>query len=397
MEALYQRHIEILNNLEVTFRRDFIDEIAWEEQLIGIKGARGVGKTTLVLQHISETYGTSKECLYISLDDISISFTSLVELAEAFYKKGGKCLCIDEIHKYPNWSQELKNIYDRYKKLKVIFTGSSILHIYGGYADLSRRAVSYTLPGLSFREYIEIESKKTFKKVSLEELVKNHTEIATAIVKKVQPLKYFETYLAQGYYPFFLQGGKTYNQKLLNIINLTLELDIPYLKNVDLKNVSKLKKLLYILATEVPFQPNISKLAASLEMSRNSVLEYLSYLADGHMINLLTEKSKSYSLLAKPEKIFLHNTNLTNTISGNKKEIGTIRETFFYNQTSIASTTSYTEKGDFLVADKYIFEVGGKSKTFSQIKGVKNAYVAADDIEIGIDKKIPLWLFGFMY
>jgi len=397
MDAIYLKHQELLKKLTPFFTRPLEDEIEWKEQLIGIKGARGVGKTTFLLQHIKAKFGFDKSALFVSLDDIRFTQKNLVELAEEFLNKGGKYLFLDEIHKYPNWSQELKNIYDSYPELKVVFTGSSILHIHGGNADLSRRAVVYYMKGLSFREYLQIETKQNFEVLSLKELLANHEEIVRSIASKIKPLVYFDDYLRYGYYPYYLQSKKTYHNKLANTINLILEIDLPYLMNVDLKYVYKLKQLLYILATSVPFQPNISNLAGSLEISRQSVLAYLDYLQNAELIYLLKDKGKSYSILAKPNKIYLNNPNLSFALAAENTDKGNLRETFFYNQLKQAHSVESSEKGDFLIDGKFTFEVGGKSKKFKQIKNIKNSYLAIDDIEAGINNKIPLWLFGFLY
>lgn len=397
MEAVYLRHQELLRKLNSFFERPLENEIEWEEQLIGIKGARGVGKTTFLLQYIKAKFGFDKSALYVSMDDIRFTQKNLVELAEEFLNRGGKHLFIDEIHKYPNWSQELKNIYDSYPELKVVFTGSSILHIHGGSADLSRRAVVYYMKGLSFREYLQIETKEKFNKITLNELLANHEEIVREITTRIKPLAYFDDYLRYGYYPYYLQSKKTYHNKLAGTINLILEIDLPYLMNVDLKYVYKLKKLLYILATQVPFAPNITNLAGSLEISRQSVLAYLDYLQNAELIYLLKEKGKSYSVLAKPDKIYLNNSNLLFALAAENTDKGNLRETFFYNQLKQAHTVESSPKGDFLIDGKFTFEVGGKNKKFNQIKTVKNSYLAVDDMESGINNKIPLWLFGFLY
>ncbi|MGB3074098.1 MAG: AAA family ATPase, partial [Chitinophagales bacterium] len=309
MEELFDLHFSLLNKTNPLFRRDFIDEIEWNERLIGIVGARGVGKTTLLLQHINEKYGKSRECLYVSLDNIAFNRGSLVALADEFVKKGGACLVLDEIHKFETWSQELKNIYDQFPELQVIFTGSSVLQLNKGKADLSRRAVQYNLEGLSFREFLQIESKLSFEKYSLNELLTNHVKISSAIIKKVKPYAYFEHYLRYGFYPYYLQGKGTYLSKLMSTVALMIEVDIPYLNQIELKYIHKLKRLLHLLAISVPFKPNMVKLAESLELSRNTAFQYLQYLRDADLINLLYAAGSGYSMLQKPEKIYLHNPN----------------------------------------------------------------------------------------
>jgi predicted AAA+ superfamily ATPase len=318
-------------------------------------------------------------------------------VADEWVKRNGTHLFIDEIHKYENWSQELKNIYDRYRKLKVVFTGSSVLHTQSGNADLSRRAVVYNMNGLSFREFLNIETGNNFEALTLEEIINNHLEISNQIVSKVKPLANFDNYLKYGYYPYYLESEKTYQKKLLNTINLMIEFDLPYLRNVDVKYIHKLKKLLYIVSQTVPFQPNVSKLAADMEVSRNTVMLYLNYLEESKILNLLHSKASSNAMLAKPEKVYLHHPNLLYAINRNNVNKGTARESFFYNQVSNVHKVSYTKIGDFLIDEKYIFEIGGKSKTKKQIKNVEKSYIATDMIEYGDLNKIPLWLFGFLY
>jgi predicted AAA+ superfamily ATPase len=395
METLYESHNRQLNNLEIRFRRSF--DIDWNDRLIGLTGARGVGKTTFLLTRIKEELNNSSDILYASMDDMYFANTTLVDFADEFVKRGGRYLFLDEIHKYPNWSQELKNIYDRYKTLKVVFTGSSVLHIQSGNADLSRRAVVYKMEGLSFREFLNIETGEKFEKISLSELLKNHEAICAEIVNKVKPLAHFDNYLKYGYYPYYLESTTSYHRKLLNTINLMLEIDLPYLRHVEIKYVHKLKKLLYILTNSAPYQPNVSKLAADMEVSRNTVMLYLNYLEESKMLNLLRSKASSDAMLAKPEKVYLHHPNLLHAIDVNVVNKGNERETFFYNQLSNVHKVSHTPVGDFMVDGKYIFEIGGKAKKRKQIKEVKNSYIAADMLEYGLDNKIPLWVFGFLY
>jgi len=312
-------------------------------------------------------------------------------------KRGGTHLFLDEIHKYPNWSQELKNMYDRYKKLRVVFTGSSVLHKQSGKADLSRRAVVYNMEGLSFREYINIETGNDFEKVTLQELLKNHESISRDIVKKIKPFMYFDNYLNYGYYPYYLESTTTYHRKLMNTIILMLEIDLPYLRHVEVKYIHKLKKLLYILAQSVPFHPNVSQLSADMDVSRHTVMLYLNYLEESKLLNLLRSKASSDAMLAKPEKVYLHHPNLLHTIGKVAVNKGNERESFFYNQVKNKYKVEYSNAGDFLVEGKYTFEIGGKSKGKKQIKDIKNSYVAADMLEYGFENKIPLWLFGFLY
>lgn len=395
MDTLIETHISQIENLEIKFQRDL--PIEWNDRLIGLVGARGVGKTTFLIASIRERYRNSPHILYASLDDLYFSNTPLLQFADEWVKRGGTHLFLDEIHKYPNWSQELKNIYDRYKNLKVVFTGSSALHIHGGDADLSRRAVIYNMDGLSFREFLNIETGNTFKKVTLVELLKNHESISRAIVKHVKVYAHFDKYLEYGYYPYYLESPVTYHRKLLSTINLTIETDLPYLRHVEVRYVHKLKKLLYILSQSVPFQPNVSQLASDMEISRNTVMLYLNYLAESRLLNLLHSNASSDAMLAKPEKVYLHHPNLLHAIGGAAVNKGNERETFFYNQVNNVYRVEYGATGDFLVEGKYTFEIGGKGKKRKQIKATKNSYVVADMLEYGSGNKIPLWLFGFLY
>ena len=398
MEKLIQRFITRLRNVPVEFKRYLYHTINWEDKLIAIKGSRGVGKTTLLLQYIKENHKIDQTVLYASLDDIYFQANSLVDLAEEFYQNGGKYLYLDEVHKYPNWSLEIKNIYDNYSELKMVFTSSSVLEIHKGNADLSRRAISYELKGLSFREYLVLEKSLTISSLQLEDVLKHHLEIATELTKEIKILPQFKQYLKMGYYPFYKEGEESYYQKLTNIVNLILETDIPSVYKTEFQTIHKLKKLLYVIATSVPFQPNISKLSEKIETSsRSSTLQYLDYLEKANLIGNLKTSAKGNNYLVKPDKIYLENTNLMYAFGEVIKEIGSIRETFFFNQLNATNKINTSKESDFLVNNTYTFEVGGKNKKDAQIKELKEAYVVADNIEIGYRNKIPLWLFGMLY
>ena len=374
-----------------------MNQIDWGNRMIGITGARGVGKTTLLLQHISQTFGYSGDVLYLTMDHIQLSGVSLLEIASYHTASGGTHLFIDEIHKSDNWSSELKTIYDLYPDLKLVFTSSSILEIYKGQADLSRRVILYDMNGLSFREFLQIEAGINLNSFTLTDIIEHHQEIAHNILNTgIKPLKYFKNYLNYGHYPFYLENISSYPIKLLNIINLSLEVDLVSIKKVDPVSVPKLKKLISILATSVPFQPNISKLAGSIEITRNTLLLYLQYLSQAKIVSLLQDSGSSYSYLAKPDKVLLHNTNLISCLQPNSANLGSIRETFFVNAVSDLHQINTSHQGDFMVEDKYHFEVGGAGKTNKQVAGLENSYLAIDDVEIGSKNKIPLWLFGFL-
>jgi predicted AAA+ superfamily ATPase len=397
IEQLFAKHNNLLNNLETSFTSNLTNIIQWDEKLIGIKGARGVGKTTLMLQYIKDKFKFRKECLYVSLDDIAFPYKNIVELAEAFNKVGGKHLFIDEIHKYPDWPIELKNIYDNFSQLQVVFSGSSILDLQRGKADLSRRAVMYNMQGLSFREFLQIETGQKFNYYKLEEILERHESISVEILENIKPFQHFENYLKRGYYPFYLQGLETYHIKLAEVLNLMLETDLPIISNIDFHLVNKLKRFLRLLSSDIPFKPNISNLAASIGMSWQSVIKYINYLSEADLINIVYPFGKNLKSMTKPEMIYLHHPNHFYVFSQEIQNKGNLRETFFLNQLSYLHKIERPNKGDFIVDEKFTFELGGKNKTHHQISGLKNSFVVADDIEYGFNNKIPIWLFGFLY
>lgn len=393
-----QRFSTRLRNVSLDFKRYLYYNIDWTNRLIAIKGSRGVGKTTLLLQYIKENYKVDGSVLYVSLDDIYFQANSLVDLGEDFYQKGGKYLFLDEVHKYSNWSLEIKNLYDNYTDLHIVFTSSSLLEINKGEGDLSRRSVNYDLKGLSFREYLEFEHQIEYTPVSLEDVLDSHMEISSDITQKIKILPLFQSYLNVGYYPFYKESIDTYHQKLNSIINQIIESDIPSVYTTEYQTIYKLKKLLYILSTSVPFQPNITQLSQKINTtSRSSTLQYLDYLAKAGLINNLKTSAKGNNYLVKPDKIYLENTNLIYAIGENQMEVGNIRETFFLNQTSVLNKVNTSKESDFLINGKYTIEVGGKHKKFKQIKDITDSFVVSDNIEIGFGNKIPLWLFGFLY
>jgi predicted AAA+ superfamily ATPase len=356
-----------------------------------------VGKTTLMLQHIQEVFGTDRTCLYINLDDIAFPYENLVQLAEDFEKSGGRYLFLDEIHKYANWSQELKNIYDNLPDLQVVFTGSSILDILRGKADLSRRAVVYRMQGLSFREFLQIETGQAFDCYTLDQLVENHEKYAREINSKVKPFRYLESYLRYGYYPYYLESTENYNYKLSNTLSLMIETELPLLLNVDMQYIGKLKKFLNVLSGSIPFKPNVSNLAAGIGISWQSVINYLRYLDEAEIIRIIYHEGKNLKSLSKPDMVYLHHPNhfyVFDPVVANK---GSLRESFFVNQVAYQHKVETTKSGDFAVDGKYYIEIGGKNKTYHQISNIQNSFVAADDIEFGFKNKIPLWMFGFLY
>jgi uncharacterized protein len=397
MERLKSLSRQRVAQTDFQFRRYLYSKIDWSNRLIAIKGARGVGKTTLILQYLKANFGNEESALYASLDDIYFSANTLLGLTDTFYKAGGKVLFLDEVHKYPSWSQEIKNIYDGYPLLKVVFTSSSILQINKGYADLSRRVVAYNLQGLSFREFLEVTGVMKSPPVSMTDMINIHKDIESDVAKQIRPLKHFKDYLQYGYYPFFLENKESYFQKLQSAINLTLDYDLPSAQTIDYSNIYKLKKLLYLIANSVPFKPNVSKLGEQIHTTRATVIQYLEHLKNAQIINLLNTDSFGSGYLAKPEKIYLQNTNLMYALAPETANTGNIRETFFFNQVGNLHDLTLPKEGDFMVDKKLTFEVGGKNKTRKQIAVLPDSYIAADDIEYGFNNKIPLWLFGFLY
>jgi predicted AAA+ superfamily ATPase len=395
MEGLLIKSRQKISQLSIDHKRYLYPIINRNARMIAIKGARGVGKTTLLLQLGKER--RSAEVLYVALDDLFFSSNSLHGLAEQFSKMGGLLLLIDEVHKYPNWSRELKLIYDDFPKLQVVFTSSSLLEIYKGESDLSRRVLSYTLSELSFREYLAFREKIVLSPFSLEEIVTRHQEISTELVQQFTPFKYFSAYLKVGAFPFYEGNESEYYQKLLNTIHLILEVDLQIAENIDFNNIAKLKRLMYVLSSNVPFTPNINKLSEQIGLNRNALVRALQLLEKAALIHTLYKQSKSISSLNKPDKIWLHNTNFMYAISDKQVDKGNLRETFFLQNMPHEYHLSLPDQGDILVNDQYLFEIGGKNKTKKQIQGYEKAFVVKDDIEVGVFNTIPLWLFGFQY
>ncbi len=334
MDILIEKSIRKVRNVDIRFIRSIMDKIDWNDRLIGIRGARGVGKTTLLLQRMKKFLGNTDEALYVSLDNLWFTEHRLLDLVDFFVKRGGKFLFLDEVHKYPNWSQAVKNIYDDFPDLKVVFTGSSLLEILNARADLSRRAIVYDIQGLSFREYLNITQKSDFKEVSLSDILEHHTDISSEILLKIKPLQFFNDYLRHGYYPFFTEGIARFPYRLEEVVNLILEVELPLLRKVETAYIPKIKQLLQIVAEAVPFIPNIDNLSKRIEIHRNTLLSYLYYLQETQLTNHLSKDISGVNRLQKPEKIYLENTNLAYTLAANNTDIGNMRETFFLNQLS---------------------------------------------------------------
>ena len=396
MDELLTNYRKKLTSVNRNFERYLVSKLDLSNRLIAIKGARGTGKTTLLLQ-LAKYHLSTDKTLYVSLDHMYFYDKTLYQLAQNFELYGGKYLLLDEVHKYPNWSREIKLIYDDLPQLKVIFTSSSLLQIYQAESDLSRRAVSYQLKELSFREFIALETGIELNAYPFGKLLANHSSIATELLEKIKPLVLFKKYLEIGAYPYFKESEEFYKQKLLNTINLTIETDINAVETLNFATLVKLKKLLASVASSVPFTPNISKLSDQIGLTRNMLVYTLKLLSRAGLIQELYKATSGIGQLTKPEKIYLNNPNLIHALAPQNSQLGNIRETFFIHQFMDLYPIHLSKQADFLVEGRYTFEVGGRSKTHQQIRGLSDAYIAKDDIEIGYGNVIPLWLFGFMY
>ena len=397
MQNLFNYSQIRVNNTSTKFVRYLYEQIAWADRLIGITGARGTGKTTLMLQYIKNNFKNSNIAIYVSMDDFYFTQNRLFDFAEKFYLYGGRYLFIDEVHKYPTWSSEVKNIYDTFTDLKVVFSGSSALQLHKSEGDLSRRAAMYHLHELSFREYLNLSYNLNLPVFSLNEIIENNN-VVPEVVKNQSILLEFNKYLEKGVYPFFIETKGRFYDRLINTVNIIIESDLQAIENINYQTTIKLKKIISLIADSVPFKINISELSRKSGLSRDVLLRLIDALDRANLINTLRQTATPTGHLTKPEKIYLNNTVLLKALNtkGNYS-VGTARETFFMNQVSQSNVIIYPSKGDFMVNDKYLFEIGGKDKTNKQIAGTKNAYIAADDIEYGFANKIPLWLFGFLY
>ncbi|MDO4826770.1 MAG: AAA family ATPase [Bacteroidia bacterium] len=384
-----------INQISLDYKRPLYREINWDNRLIGIKGPKGVGKSTLLLQHIKETFPDRSAVLYVSLDNLWFSTNNLSDLVEYHYTHGGTHVFLDEVHKYKHWQTAIKNIYDDYPDLHIIYTGSSALEIKTAESDLSRRLRSYDMDGLSFREYLSFENVLDYPAIKLEDILSNHITMASDITARLRILPFFEKYLVAGYYPFYKEEGDGYLSRVQEVISQTIDVDIPAVEDVEYETLQKLKKLMVIIANQVPFIPKMNDFYQEMKTSREQGLKLLNILEDAKMISTLKSPVKALKHISAPDKIYLDNTNMLYALSEDA-QIGTVRETFFMNQLSKSGRVSLPEKGDFKVDGKYLFEVGGRKKSYEQIKDEKNSYLALDSIEIGNGNKIPLWLFGFL-
>lgn len=389
METLFERSNKLIKQANTGFYRYMYDEVNWENRLIGLTGPRGVGKTTMLLQYIQSTLPLN-QTLYVTTEDFYFTQNSLLDLADTFVKAGGKYLFIDEIHKYNDWSRDLKLMYDYHSDLNIVFTGSSILDIKKGSADLSRRAVMYHMQGLSFREYLNLFHQIEVPQFTLDEILTHRVDVPQ--IK--HPLPLFDDYLKRGYYPFAIESD--FDLRLEQIVNQTLESDIPIYATMNVATGRKLKQLMAIVAESVPFKPNNSKIAEILNISRNNVSDYLLYIEEAGMIAQLRSETKGIRSLGKVDKIYLDNTNLVYNLVRNNQNVGNVRETFFFNQLRVKHSITSSSKADFKI-DTMDFEIGGKNKGKKQIESSENGFIVKDNIEIAYLNTIPLWHFGLMY
>ena len=397
MDNLFKTYGRLLADTDLSFIRYLYNKINWDNRLIVIKGAKGVGKTTMLLQHIKHTFKNTEKALYVSLDHIWFANHTLLELAEYHYTHGGTHLFLDEVHKYKNWQQEIKNIYDSYPHLHIVVTGSSMLKLEESLtADLSRRHRSYTMEGLSFREYLKLEQVADLPVLSLETILGHHFTEASEITSKVKVLQHFEKYLESGYYPFYREEGDGFPDKLQQVIDTVVHTEIPAVSHIEYDSVYKVKQLLAILAEMKPYALNISALCTTLQSSRNNVLKLLDLMDKAALVRRLYATESGMNMLTKPEKILFYNTNLMYCLTP-QVDPGTMCETYLASQVGVNHKLYMPNKGDMVVDGKWLFEVGGKQKGFSQIKDIKDSFVVSDNMEIGHGNKIPLWLFGLLY
>ncbi len=392
MEVFYQTHAYLVEHTNAPVHRTLMDEIDWNHRLIGIKGTRGVGKTTFLLQYAKEYFGKDRSCLYVNMNNFYFQQASLIDFAGEFIKRGGKVLLIDQVFKHPSWSHELRACYDRYPELKIVFTGSSVMRLKEENPELKDIVKSYNLRGFSFREFLNLQTDNNFPIYTLNDILQRHESIVKEILSKVHPLNYFQNYLHHGFYPFFLEK-RNFSENLLKTMNMMIEVDILLIKQIELKYLSKIKKLLYLLAVDGPSAPNVSQLAIDIQTSRATVMNYIKYLADSRLINMVYPQGESFP--KKPCKIMMHNTNLMYSIYPVKIEEQDVLETFFLNTMHKGHKLSKGNKGtSFLVDGKIPFRICNKD---NKIKSNPNIIYAMHHIEAGYDNQIPLWLFGFVY
>ncbi len=391
MESFYKTHQYLVEHVQSPVRRLLMDEIDWSHRLIGIKGSRGVGKTTFLLQYAKDNFGTDRSCLYINFNNFYFTEHTLVEFAGEFCKQGGKILLIDQTFKYENWSKELRECYDRFPELKIVFTGSSVMRLKEENEDLQDIVASYNLRGFSFREFLNLQTNLGLKHYTLDEIIHNHTSIAQQICSKVKPLDYFGDYLHHGFYPFFLEN-RNFSENLLKTMNMMLEVDILLIKQIDLKYLSKIRKLLYILMNSSPAGPNVSQLSVEIETSRATIMNYIKYLQDARLLNLLYIEGETFP--KKPKQVYVQNTNLMYVINKENVDQDAVRKTFFYNALHSRHKVNVSKyQNDFCIDGKLHF----KCDNSKMHKTGSKTYFAVDEIIMGTKNEIPLWLFGFLY
>lgn len=396
LQPLYDSYHRKIAKIDLRFKRYLYNQINWKARIISIKGARGVGKTTMLLQHILENYEDIDQTLYASLDNLWFATHSLMDLVDWADRHGISRLYLDEVHRYEGWSQALKNIYDDFPDMSIVYTSSSLLVLDNATVDMSRRQTPYTLYGLSFREYLELEGIFKTEAISLDDVLMRHVKKAMDIVGSIKVAPLFEAYLAHGYYPFYRESLEDFPSRLRETVTVVIDSDLPAVENVTYETLQKVKKLLMIISEHVPFEPNMSELWRQLSTDNESGLKMLYALDKAQVLALLTAKTKNYKSLTKPDKIFLGNPNLMHVLCP-KVDKGNERETFFISQLRVLHDVRYPKQGDFLIDDKFLFEVGGKKKSFEQIADITDSYLAVDDTEVGSGNRIPLWMFGFLY
>ncbi len=394
MRMIFDMSDSRIRDADTAIHRYLYGEIDWDARVIALDGPRGVGKTTMLLQHLKEN--RSAGALYVSADDVWLDAMEMFNLVQYHVRHGGESIFIDEIHYIKNWQNLVKSLCDNFKTLKIAYTGSSLLRLAPGKADLSRRQVEYTLPGLSFREFLEFDGCGSFQARAIEDILANHVRIAEEITAKIKILPKFEEYLKGGYYPFYFEDKKHFHQKLVQVVNQVLDGDLPKVEEVTSETIRKARRMLSILAESTPQTPNASRLSQGLEMDRKQGLKVLRALRRAGLVGMLAEDADALKHLGSPNKLYLDNTNLMHALA-RIPDKGTLREAFFNNQVSVRSVATYPKKGDSLVGGRYLFEIGGEGKSFGQIKDLPESYLAVDGIEVGRGARIPLWLFGFLY
>lgn len=375
METLIRRYLNYLDNVSLDYVRDLESKIDWNYRLISVKGQRGVGKTTMLLQHILKTFGNSDttSVIYASLDNIYFANHGLLDFIETFHQRGGKYVFLDEVHKYQGWSIEVKNAYDEFSDLHIVLTGSSLINILDSEVDLSRRCISYDMQGLSYREYLALYKDVKLPVMSLDEILSAPEKMCRRVCSEVKPLQFFSDYLQYGYYPFLLEGAKSYSMRIENIVNMIIETELPTMRGLDNSNIRKIKALLSILASGLPMSIDTVKLSKMAEMSRSTLIAYLQHLDAAKIIRLLYSDNHSVKRMQKPDKVYLENTNMQYALGGMVVNIGNLRETFFANQLSYAHTVEYSSSAaDFLIDGKYTFEIGGSAKDGRQTADMVN-------------------------